>query len=100
VLTTAGQPVRRKRIWRWCAGGEHEVAAGFARGRVDFVLSDLRRHRKAGLDDADRVARGVWARGSRVYLVRGGRVTHAGAASAGLLADPARLARKLRHAAR
>jgi len=100
ALQSAGQPVKRKRIWRWCATGRHEVAAGFERGRVDFVLSDLRRHRPAALGGADEVADGVWADGSKVYLARGRQVTHAGAASSALLADPARLARKLNHAAR
>ena len=100
VLRRAGQPVTRKRIWRWCAMGDHEVAAGFTRGRVDFVLSDLRRHRPGGLGGAEELADGVWADGTRVYLARGKRVTHAGAASSALLANPARLARKLNHAAR
>ena len=100
VLHRAGQPVKRMRIWRWCATGDHEVAAGFTRGRVDFVLSDLRRHRPGGLGGAEEVADGVWADGTRVYLARGKRVTHAGAASSALLANPARLARKLNRAAR
>ena len=100
VLHRAGQPVTRKRIWRWCAPGDHEVAASISHGRVDFVLSDLSRHRPGGLGGAEEVADGVWADGTRVYLARGKRVTHAGAASSALLANPARLARRLDQAAR
>jgi hypothetical protein len=99
VLRSAGQPVRRERVWRWCASGGHEVVAGFARGGVEFVLSDLQRHRPAGLGGADEVADGVFVDGSRVYLARGGRITHAGVATAGLRTDPAALAAKLRRAA-
>ncbi len=102
VLDSAGQPVKRKRIWRWCAGGKHEVSAGFGRGgRVSFVLSDLRKHRAGGLPgSADEVADGVWVDGASVYLARGRNVTHAGAAAAALRSDPGTLARKLRRAAR
>ena len=100
VLRQAGQPVRRARIWRWCAGGRHEVVAGVARGRVEFVLSDVPGHRKGGLGGAEKIADGVWADESRIYLVRGKRITHAGAASSALLANPGRLARKLNRAAR
>jgi microsomal dipeptidase-like Zn-dependent dipeptidase len=100
ALYRAGQPVRRKRTWRWCAGGKHEVVAAFARGHVELVLSDLGRHRPGGLNGADLIASGVWADGTRVYLTRGRRVTHAGAVAPALLADPARLAAKVRRAAR
>jgi hypothetical protein len=99
ALRSAGQPVERRAIWRWCASGGHEVVAGFARGRVELILSDLKRHRPRRLGDADEVANGVFADGSKVFLARGNRITHAGVATAALRSDPATLAAKLRRAA-
>ena len=64
------------------------------------MLSDLRRHRPGGLGGAEEVGDGVWADGTKVFLARGKQVTHAGAVSPALLANPARLARKLDQAAR
>jgi microsomal dipeptidase-like Zn-dependent dipeptidase len=101
VLYRAGQPVKRKRIWRWCAGGAtREVVAGFGGGRVEFVLSSHPSHTGPLPGGAGEIADGVWADGGRVYVVDGRRVTHAGAASSALLADPAGLALKLKRAAR
>jgi hypothetical protein len=101
VLYRAGQPVKRERVWRWCAGGaKREVVAGFAGGRVEFVLSSHPGHTGPLPGAADKIADGIWADGGRVYVAGGRRVTHAGAASSALLADPAELAVKLRRAAR
>jgi hypothetical protein len=107
VLERAGQPRRRTRIWRWCAGGRSEVVASFGKGaRVELIASDVRRHRAGGMRPAaKRIASGVFAtparRGSAfVYLTRRGRVQHAGVATAALASQPAALAAKLRRAAR
>ena len=68
---------------------EAEVVAGFGGGRVEFVLERPRATPGRSPAAPRRSRDGRLGRRRRVYVVDGGRVTHAGAASSALLADPA-----------
>jgi len=99
LLRRAGQPGRRPgRAWTYCSGrgnGGKVTPVLSPTGRLEMVLSAARFHKAAGtgprasakrLRRAKRVARGLYARpaggGAQfVWLVRRGRVTHAGVAS-------------------
>jgi len=85
LLRGAGQPQRRTRSWRYCAGGGGNVVAVFTPGgRVGLVASSGRGHTAGGtgpgvrvthrLRAARRIGGGLLARGRFVYGVRKGRV--------------------------
>ena len=122
VLESAGQPVRRKRAWRWCtssAGGadRHEVAAVFTRrARVGLIFSTIRKQKAGGvavgaragkLDrHAKRLSSRLWVqdagrRGRQfVYTVRAGRVQAVGLASRAVASRPKILRKYLKLAKR
>jgi microsomal dipeptidase-like Zn-dependent dipeptidase len=121
LLERAGQPVRRKRAWRWCAGKrrgdtKHKVAAVLTkRARVGLVLSTLRKHSAGGIRKgapateleqvAEPVTKRLWAQdagGGRRFLygVRGGKVKYVALASRKLASKPGALKRHLKRARR
>jgi hypothetical protein len=116
ALRQAGQPVKRKKLWRYCAGNgrgsEKRIVAAFGSGnRLDFVISNLETHELAGVGpgDSKRNAASAGTRISKnVYFSRtGGRrttvwtlgdkgkVSHVGVASQRVAKKPGRLARRL-----
>jgi hypothetical protein len=122
LLGRAGQPVKRTRAWRWCAGQsrgdtKHKVVAVLTRrAKVGLVLSTLHRHHAGGVRKgtgihelqahAEPLADGVWtqdagASGRKfVYGVRGDRVAYVAVASRKLASRPGALRRHLRLARR
>jgi microsomal dipeptidase-like Zn-dependent dipeptidase len=127
ALTSAGQPVRRTRTWRWCSGNPGDattgaqaatpptkVAAGFAKPRkLGLIASTLRSHRAAGIAPgapadklkgrADPLGNGVWVRpagGNRrfIYGVRNGKVSFTGVTTRSVASAPSLLLRHLRSA--
>ena len=99
LLRRAGQPSRRPgRAWSYCSGrgnGGTVTPVLSPAGRLEMVLSAARFHKAAGIGPrarasrlrrARKVASGVYTRpaggGAQfVWLVKRGRVTHAGVAS-------------------
>jgi microsomal dipeptidase-like Zn-dependent dipeptidase len=117
LLERAGQPVKRKRAWRWCAGKrrgvtKRKVVAVFTkRARVGLVLSTLRAHRAGGIRKgaglptvrahATQVSDKLWAQDAakgRKYLygMRGERVRFVALASRKLASKPGALRRHLK----
>ena len=101
-LRTAGQPVDRHRVWRWCAGdggreSEQAVLAVFGkRAKMDFAISNLPQHKIEGVAPGDskgelkkkatKISDDVWisrkgGRRAYVWIVSGGEVSHTGAVS-------------------
>ncbi len=101
-LLSAGQPVKRERVWRWCAGTDGRnsalnIKALFGpRGKMDFAISNLPEHEIDGVapgDSADgldavgeSISDDVWlsrtdGRRAFVWIADGGTVTHTGVVS-------------------
>jgi microsomal dipeptidase-like Zn-dependent dipeptidase len=117
LLRRAGQPVKRTRAWRWCAGQrrgdtKHKVAAALTkRGRVGLILSTLRKHTAGGIRKgagveqlggvAEQLSGRLWAQeagGGREFLygVRGGKVRDVALASRKVASKPRALKRHLK----
>ena len=115
-LRTAGQPVERERVWRWCAGpggreSERAVLAAFGkRGKLDLAISNLPEHAIAGVGPGDakralkkqatKISDGVWisrtgGRRAFVWIVDGGEVSHTGAVSQTAAQKLTKLAKRL-----
>jgi hypothetical protein len=108
LLRRAGQPASRPgRAWSYCSGrGDGGTVTPIldARGRLGVIVSAARFHRSAGVGAGARASRlrgrafkrfgrGVYVRsagrGARfVYVVKKGRVTHAGVASKAAARSP------------
>jgi hypothetical protein len=116
TLRTAGQPVDRFEVWRWCAadGGRDSaeaVQASFGkRNKMDFAISNLPEHEVDGAGPGDskkslpksatKISNNVWisrtgGRRAYVWLVDGGEVSHAGAVSQSATRKPNKLAKRL-----
>jgi hypothetical protein len=116
TLRSAGQPVDRSEVWRWCAadGGrdsETNVWAAFGkRNKMDFALSNVPKHdaegaapgdsRKSIPNSATKVSDGVWisrtgGRRAFVWISEGRTVTHTGAVSQTAAQKPNKLAKRL-----
>jgi len=118
LLRRAGQPQSRpNRAWTFCSGrgnGGKVTSILNRQGRLAVILSAERYHKSAGLGagakarrlkgKARRFGRGVYVRkagrgGAKfVYLVKRGRVTHAGVASRSASKNKRALRALLRHA--
>ena len=126
ALESAGQPVKRTRVWRWCtaagngraAGDRNDLAAVFTkRDRLGLILSSVPGQRAAGVAVGARIGklrrRGahkltskLWVkkagpRGRKfVYRVKGGRVRAVGVASRAVAKKPKSLRKHLKLARR
>jgi microsomal dipeptidase-like Zn-dependent dipeptidase len=127
VLESAGQPVKRKRAWRWCTssgagpgkegGDRNDVVAVFTkRARVGLILSAIKRQRAGGIAVGTRVAKlerkaerltgRLWVQDAGrkgrkfVYRVKGGRVRAVGIVSRKVGSKPKILRRHLKLARR
>jgi microsomal dipeptidase-like Zn-dependent dipeptidase len=126
ALETAGQPVKRSRVWRWCtaagngraAGDRNDLAVVFTkRDRLGLILSSVPGQRAAGVAvgarvsklrraGADKLTSKLWVkkagpRGRKfVYRVKGGKVRAIGVASRAVAKKPKSLRRHLKLARR
>ncbi len=116
TLHTAGQPVERTKVWRWCAadGGresEQAVQASFGkRSKMEFAISNLPQHEIEGVGPGDsaksvkklgtKIADDVWisrtgGRRAYVWIVDDGEVTHTGSVSQSAAKKLNKLAKRL-----
>ena len=126
ALESAGQPVKRKRVWRWCTapgngrqGGDRtEVAAVFTKkAKVGLILSSVAKQRAGGVAvgsrlgklrqrGAEKLTGSLWVQDAGrkgrkfVYRVKGGRVRSVGVASRAVAKKPRTLRRHLKLARR
>jgi hypothetical protein len=127
ILESAGQPVKRKRAWRWCTssgsgpgkqgGDRHDVVAVFTkRAKVGLILSAIKGQRAGGIAAGARAAKlerkaeqltgRLWVQDAGrkgrkfVYRVKGGRVRAVGVASRKVGSKPKILRRHLKLARR
>jgi hypothetical protein len=116
TLRSAGQPVDRFKVWRWCAAGggrdsETNVWAAFGkRSKMNFALSNVPQHdvegtgpgdpRKSIPKSATKISDRVWlsrtgGRRAFAWVAAGGTVTHTGAVSQTAAQRPNKLARRI-----
>jgi microsomal dipeptidase-like Zn-dependent dipeptidase len=126
ALESAGQPVKRTRVWRWCtapgagrAGGDRtDLAAVFTkRERLGLILSSVPKQRAGGVKvgagisklrraNADKLTGKLWVKKAGpkgrkfVYRVKGGKVRAVGVASRAVAKNPKKLRKHLKLARR
>ena len=127
ALQSAGQPVKRTRVWRWCtsagggqkaAGDRNDVSAVFTkRAKLGLILSSIPKQKAGGVAvgarvaklerrGADKVTGKLWVKKAGpkgrkfVYRVKQGRVRAVGVASRAVAKKPKSLRKHLKLARR